>query len=126
MVQALLSLSKTIPWSSVPVFSTPNTASVAENTTAVLTVNATDADKPDQTVTYSLTGGDDQGAFTIDSNSGVLAFATAPDYEAFADNDNDNVDYDLKSITSDLFPPVDGPIVFTSYHNYKWYFNQWE
>ncbi|AZD71835.1 T1SS secreted agglutinin RTX [Pseudomonas chlororaphis subsp. aurantiaca] len=55
---------------------------VAENTTAVTTVVATDADLPAQTLSYSIlnTAGTDFGKFSI-SSSGVLTFNSAPDYE---------------------------------------------
>ncbi|WP_353740965.1 VCBS domain-containing protein [Pseudomonas fluorescens] len=55
---------------------------VAENTTAVTTVAATDADLPAQTLSYSLlnTAGTDFSKFSI-SSSGVLTFNSAPDYE---------------------------------------------
>ena len=42
---------------------------VAENTTAVTTVTATDADVPSQTLSYSIVGGADAALFTIDSGS---------------------------------------------------------
>ena len=64
--------------------------SVAENSTSVSTVSATDAD-PGQTITYSLSGGADAARFAIGSTSGVLTFAAAPDYEAPADANADNV-----------------------------------
>ena len=56
--------------------------SVAENTTAVTTVTATDVDQPTQSLTFSITGGADAARFIIDSATGVLSFRTAPDYEA--------------------------------------------
>lgn len=55
--------------------------SVAENTTAVTTVGASDADWPIQTVQYAIVGGADQARFAIDSTSGVLRFVAAPDFE---------------------------------------------
>ena len=62
-----------------PVFSDSTTAfSVAENTTAVTTVTATDADTGD-TVTYALSGAD-SAKFSI-STEGALTFRTAPDFE---------------------------------------------
>ena len=73
-----------------PVFTSTSTPSVPENTTAVLTVIATDADLPAQSVTYSLTGGADQSKFTI-TLGGVLTFVTAPDHEAPTDFNTDNV-----------------------------------
>ncbi len=74
-----------------PVFTSPSTATVAENTTEVLTVTATDADLPAQTLVYSITGGVDQALFTINSSTGELSFTGAPDYETPADSDTDNV-----------------------------------
>ncbi len=65
--------------------------SVNENTTSVTTVVATDADLPANTLTYSITGGDDQAKFSIDSSSGALSFVTAPDFENPTDVDSDNV-----------------------------------
>ena len=59
--------------------------SVAENTTAVTTVTATDADLPAQTLTYSITGGADAAKFTINARTGALSFLAAPDYESPTD-----------------------------------------
>jgi len=83
-----------------PVFNSSNSANVAENTTAVLTVNATDADLPAQTVTYSITGGADQAKFSIDASTGELTFQAAPDYENPADADTDNV-YEVQVTAND-------------------------
>ena len=73
-----------------PVFTSPDTVSVAENTTAVLTVTASDADLPAQTVTFSMVGGADQAKFGITSG-GVLSFNAAPNFEAPSDANGDNV-----------------------------------
>ncbi|MCP4410660.1 MAG: DUF4347 domain-containing protein, partial [Gammaproteobacteria bacterium] len=61
---------------------------VTENTTAVTTVTATDADL--DTPTFSISGGADQALFSIDIN-GVLTFDAAPDFENPTDSDTDNV-----------------------------------
>jgi hypothetical protein len=63
--------------------------SVAENTTAVTTVTATDADTA-AVLTYSISGGADAAKFTIGSSSGVLAFVSAPDFEVPTDANADN------------------------------------
>jgi len=63
--------------------------SVAENTTAVTTVTATDANL--DTPIYSLSGGADASLFGIDADTGLLRFASAPNFEAPADTDRDNV-----------------------------------
>jgi Ca2+-binding RTX toxin-like protein len=74
--------------------------SIAENTTAVTTVSATDEDQPAQSLTYSISGGADESLFVIDPDTGALAFATAPDFEQPADSDGDNV-YDVAVQASD-------------------------
>jgi len=60
------------------------TLNIAENTTAVTTVAASDADAG-QTLSYSLTGGADQARFSINVNTGALSFTTAPNFEAPTD-----------------------------------------
>ena len=83
-----------------PVITSGATANVAENTTAVMTVAATDADLPAQTLSYSISGGADAARFTINAATGVLSFASAPDYENPADAGADNV-YDVIVQASD-------------------------
>ena len=73
---------------------------VNENTTVVTTVTATDADLPAQTLTYAIAGGADAAFFAIDSNTGALTFLAAPDYEAPADANGDNV-YEVTVQVSD-------------------------
>jgi Ca2+-binding RTX toxin-like protein len=70
---------------------------VTENTAAVGTVVAGD---PEGAVTYSIAGGADAALFTIDATTGALAFVTAPNFEAPADADADNV-YDVIVQVSD-------------------------
>ncbi|MGE0468789.1 MAG: cadherin domain-containing protein [Nitrospira sp.] len=73
--------------------------SVAENTTTVTTVAATDADTS-QTLTYSISGGADATKFSIDSSTGALSFASAPNYESPTDSGGNNV-YDVTVQVSD-------------------------
>jgi hypothetical protein len=81
-----------------PVFTTGTTANVAENTTAVMTVNAVD---PEATaITYSITGGADSSLFTINPTTGALSFNSAPNFEAPADAGTNNV-YDVIVTASD-------------------------
>ncbi|WP_338016066.1 Ig-like domain-containing protein [Meridianimarinicoccus roseus] len=72
-----------------PVIGSPAAFSIAENTTAVGTVTATDLDDA-STATFSITGGDDGGLFIIDSGTGALNFAGAPDFELPTDTGGDN------------------------------------
>ncbi len=70
------------------------TTSVVENSTAVTTVTATDADlltPAGDTLTYSISGGADAAKFAIVPVTGVLTFKTAPDFENPSDTDHDNV-----------------------------------
>ena len=67
----------------LPTFTSAATFSVAENSSTVGTVVATDADSQDS-VTYAVTGGVDNAKFAI-TNAGVLTFAAAPDYEGPGD-----------------------------------------
>jgi len=81
-----------------PTFTSATTANLAENSTAVMTVAATDADG--DSLTYSLSGGADQTAFAIDGASGVLTFNAAPNFEAPADANSDNV-YEVQVSVND-------------------------
>ena len=72
---------------------------IAENSTAVTTVTATDAD-PGATLTYSIAGGADAARFSIDATTGALSFVAAPDHESPTDAGGDNV-YDVVVQVSD-------------------------
>src|SRR5262249_9557921 len=78
-----------------------NTAavSVAENTTAVTTVTATDPDAG-QTLSYSIAGGADASKFTLNATTGALAFVTALNFEAPTDTGANNI-YDVTVQVSD-------------------------
>ena len=71
-----------------PEISSASTFSVAEGTTAVATLAATDADTQASGLTWSLSGGADQAKFAITS-AGALSFAEAKDYEAPDDANTD-------------------------------------
>ena len=74
----------------------------SENTTAITTITATDADSAAEhsTLTYSLDSGSDLSLFTIDPTSGALSFNSAPDYEHPHDSDLDNI-YNVSIIATD-------------------------
>ena len=73
-----------------PSFTSSAARNVDENTTAVVTVTATDSDADDNITGYAITGGADQGLFSIGATSGVLTFDAAPNYEDPKDSHNDN------------------------------------
>ena len=54
----------------------PAAINVAENSTAVTDIDATDLDGP--TLTYSISGGADAAKFQINASTGVLTFIAAP------------------------------------------------
>ena len=70
--------------------------SVQENQTSAFTVNASDANG--DSLTYSLSG-DDSSLLSI-SNTGVVTFNTAPDYENPTDADSNNI-YKITASVSD-------------------------
>jgi hypothetical protein len=61
---------------------------IDENSTSVATLTATDSDG--DTITWSIGGGADESFFIINSTTGALSFAAAPDYETPLDANNDN------------------------------------
>ncbi len=76
----------------------------AENQTAVTDVNAIDdVDSEGAGLVYSLTstaGGADNGLFALDASTGVLSFASAPDFENPLDVGADN-DYEVQVTVTD-------------------------
>ena len=71
----------------------------SENYTGVIyTASATDAEG--NTITYSLSGGDDQDKFIIGATSGDVRFVSAPDYEVPDDDDGDHT-YEVQISASD-------------------------
>jgi RTX calcium-binding nonapeptide repeat (4 copies)/Cadherin domain len=72
---------------------------VAENTTAVTTVAATDLDVS-ASLSYSITGGADAALFSIDSTTGALSFLAAPNAETPQDAGSNNI-YDVTVQVSD-------------------------
>ena len=86
-----------------PVFTRGTTmVDVAEGTTAVTTVVATDEDAG-QTVTFTLTGGADESKFSI-TPAGILTFKTAPDFEMPTDTGSDNM-YEITITATDNGTP---------------------
>jgi hypothetical protein len=75
--------------------------SVAENTTAVLDVQASDPDAG-QSLSFSLEG-TDASLFTLNPTTRNLSFKTAPDFEDPKDQNKDNV-YELTVIATDNGP----------------------
>ncbi len=89
-----------------PVFAGGAVATVAyaeNDTTAVTTVVATDADAG-QTVTFTLTGGADESKFTL-TPAGELTFKTVPDFEMPTDVGSDNV-YEVTITATDNGAPA--------------------
>ena len=86
---ATIGVGTTVLPNEAPTFSSAATLSMAENETTVGTVTATDADPSDSITGYAISGGADQGKFSIDTN-GALTFQSAPNYEDPTDTDTDN------------------------------------
>ena len=86
------------PANQAPVFTSPSTFAIAENHTAIGTVSAADPELGD--VTYALSGGADQAFFSINAETGALAFLESPDFETPQDAGHNNV-YDLAVSATD-------------------------
>lgn len=97
------------------------TVSIAENTTAVTRVAASESGRP---LMFSILGGEDRDAFAIDTISGVLTLKYAPDFEHPADAQANN-SFDVIVGASDgfssdsqhltvLVQDIGGPITGTS------------
>jgi Ca2+-binding RTX toxin-like protein len=72
-----------------PTITSAAAQSVAENTTAVAVVKATDPEG--QAIAYEIAGGADAALFTINPTTGTLSFKAAPNFESPADANADNV-----------------------------------
>ena len=72
-----------------PAFDSSATFNPNENQTTAGTVVASDSDMEDDIEDYAITGGADQGKFSIHSTSGALTFKAAPNFE---DPDDANTD----------------------------------
>ena len=93
-----------------PAITSNSSFDVAENTTAVGTISASDPNG--DALTFSITGGDDQNLFSIDQNSGALVFNSAPDFEAPADANADNI-YLLEVTAGDGSQTASQPLTIT-------------
>ena len=71
-------------FNTAPSFTSDSSFEVDENRTSVATVVAVDPDRGDE-VAYTITRGADASEFEIDTATGVLTFATPPNYERPAD-----------------------------------------
>ncbi|MFL6674307.1 MAG: cadherin domain-containing protein [Massilia sp.] len=81
-----------------PVITSGAALSVAENTTAVATATAADAEA--QPLSWSIVPGSDAARFTVNAATGALSFVTAPDFEHPLDAGADNI-YNLTLQVSD-------------------------
>ena len=93
----------TIVNNSAPVITSGAAFTSPENQLIVRTITATDANA--NALTYAIADGADAALFTIDAQTGLLRFVSAPDYEAPADAGANNV-YDLTVSVSDGIAPA--------------------
>jgi len=88
-VSQTASVNVVIPTNTQPIILNGSGFYVAENTTAVTVMAATDPHG--RPVTYSISGGADAGKFVINATTGTLRFVTGQDYEQPGDVGADNV-----------------------------------
>ncbi len=108
-----------------PQITSPASVAIAENSSAVLTVTADDAEAPPQTIAFSIVGGDDAAFFQL-LPTGELSFKSAPDYESPADAGGDNAyvvriqaddghgGLDEQDVTVTVLPTNDNAPIFLS------------
>jgi hypothetical protein len=77
------------PVNDAPEFTSGPDINIEENHSDVTGFTATDVD--DDTLTYSISGGDDQSFFTIDAATGALTFIDRQDFENAQDSDANNI-----------------------------------
>lgn len=77
------------PTNNPPEITSAASFQIKENSTEIDTVTAIDPDG--DTLTYSISGGDDERFFSLGETSGALAFGSPPDYDNPDDADGDNV-----------------------------------
>ncbi|MCK0133808.1 PKD domain-containing protein, partial [Arenibacter sp. S6351L] len=96
-----VTVTEAAPLNAAPQITTANTIEVAENQTAAIDVDATDDnDSEGSGLTFSFSGGNDDGQFDVDASTGVVTFVIAPDFEVPADSNTDNV-YDIQVTVTD-------------------------
>ena len=94
-----------------PVITEPTSFTAEENQTAVGTLTATDADTPAADLAWSIFGGADFTDFTL-SATGVLAFASAKDFENPDDADADGI-YEVAVQVTDGTQPYSTTVTVT-------------
>ena len=77
------------PVNDAPEFTSGPDLNIEENRTEINGFTATDIDG--DTLAYSISGGEDQSFFTIDPDTGALAFIDRPDFENAQDSDANNI-----------------------------------
>ena len=92
---------------------------VAENTSFVANITATDPDLRDgDTVRFSIDPVREGRFFQIDPVTGVLSFIKAPDFENPQDSDRNNI-YDVQVVATDSFGVVDRQMLYVTVGNVK-------
>ncbi|MFM7560695.1 S8 family serine peptidase, partial [Cylindrospermopsis raciborskii] len=87
-----------VPANQAPTFTNSPSFTVAENSTTVGNVTASDPEN--NPLSFSISGGSDQARFAINASTGSLSFVAPPDYETPRDVGSNNV-YNLQVSVSD-------------------------
>lgn len=92
-----------------PTFTSAQTATIVENSTAAYQAAASDPEG--NALTFSITGGADSALFSM-TPAGALSFNSAPDYDLAGDADGNNI-YAVQIRVSDGTNAVDQPVNIT-------------
>ncbi|HEO99039.1 MAG: S8 family serine peptidase [Campylobacterales bacterium] len=82
----------------LPRFTSDSTVLVPENRLFVIIIEAYNQN----TVTYSISGGEDSTKFSLDTHTGSLSFINPPDFENPEDNDTNNI-YEVLVTATDTY-----------------------
>ncbi len=93
----------------------PQLVFVDENQTEIITIKTTDPDY--DSVTFTITGGDDQLLFSLDSSTGELTFVNPPNYENPLDLDDNNSYIVEVTATDDGMPQESSTQIISIYIN---------
>jgi Ca2+-binding RTX toxin-like protein len=84
--------SKIVTANRAPQIAPAHSVQMSENGLNVIDLNANDDNSSEGNgLTYAITGGADAGQFAIDAVTGQLRFLSAPNFEAAADSDRNNI-----------------------------------
>jgi len=104
-----ITITEPIVINQAPIFESPTAFTINENVSNVATLQASD---DSDSLSFSISDGDDANLFVIDGATGELSFITPPDFETANDSDQNN-SYHLEISVSDTYQTTKQAIQIT-------------